>query len=300
MTRPTTALWERAPVILRAIVLGLLVNEVGQLGAVFIFPNLKFFPRVPWMLAASAAWLWGFWCYVNGRGWPPATREARRRDLRAAPISGTVWRWSLLAGGLGLLGVIGLAFLTPRLAEIPPDAFKLSIDLSNYPPWTVVSILLVVSVVSGFAEEAGFRGYMLSQIEGRHGWFAATIITGVMFFLSHYFSHAYATFAFLPFFLAVSVLHARLVYLSGSILPSIALHAAGDCAVIPFQYGLMGTVPSSSVLKTGVDSSFMVEVALTLAFAAASVPAFRKLAEVTRQPGKSGKEPHGDGIPSIE
>jgi membrane protease YdiL (CAAX protease family) len=279
-----TALWERVPVIIRAILLGLLVNEVGQLGAVFIFPNLKLLPRVPWMLAASAAWLWGFWRYVNGSGWPQATRETRRRDLRATPITGIVWRWSLLAGGLGLLSVAGIFFLTPRLAEIPRDAFKLSIDISNYPPWTVVSILLVVSVVAGVAEEAGFRGYMLSQIERRHGWIAATIITAVMFSLAHYFGHAYAKFpAFLPFFLAVSVLHARLVYLSGSILPSIVLHAAGDFAVVPFVLGLMGTVPLSSVLKTGVDSSFILEVALTLVFAAASVPAFRKLAEVTCQ-----------------
>ena len=279
-----TSLWQRVPVIVRAILVGLLVNEVGQLGAVFIFPNLKFLPRIPWMLAAATVWLWGFWRYVSGSGWPQATRETRRRDLRATPITGMVWRWSLLAGGLGLLSVAGLAFLTPRLAEIPRDAFKFSVDFSNYPPWTVVSILLVVSVVSGVAEEAGFRGYMLSQIERRHGWIAATIITGVMFFLAHYVSHAYATFAFLPFFLAVSALHARLVCLSGSILPSIVLHAAGDFAVVPFFYGLMGTVPLSSVLKTGVDSSFMVEVALTLVFAAAAVPAFRKLAEVTRQP----------------
>jgi membrane protease YdiL (CAAX protease family) len=286
VTRPMTVLWARVPVIIRAILLGLLVNEVGQLAAVFIFPNLKLFPRVPWMLAASAAWLWGFWRYVNGSGWPQATRETRRRDLRATPLTGIVWRWSLLAGGLGLLSVVGLAFLTPRLAETPRDAFKLPFDFSNYPPWTVVSILLVVSVVAGVAEEAGFRGYMLSLIERRHGWIAATIITGVMFFLAHYVSHAYATFAFLPFFLAVSALHARLVYLSGSILPSIVLHAVGDFAVVPFFCGLIEAVPLSSVLKTGVDSSFMVEVALTLVFAAASIPAFRKLAEVTRQPSE--------------
>jgi membrane protease YdiL (CAAX protease family) len=281
-----TALWKRIPVIIRAILVGLLVNEVGQLGAVFILPNLKLFPRVPWMLAASAAWLWGFWCYVNGRGWPQATRETRRRDLRAFPLTGIVWCWSLLAGGLGLLSVTGIFLLTPRLAEIPRDAFKLAadIDFSNYPPWTVASILLVASVVSAVAEEAGFRGYMLSEIERRHGWIVATIITAVMFFLVH-FGHAYAKFpAFLPFFLAICVLHARLVYLSGSILPSIVLHAAGDFAVAPFVLGLVGTVPLSSVFKTGVDSSFTLELTLTLLCTAASLPAFRKLAEVTRQP----------------
>jgi membrane protease YdiL (CAAX protease family) len=279
-----TSLWQRVPVIVRAILVGLLVNEVGQLGAVFIFPNLKFLPQVPWMLAAATVWLWGFWRYVSGSGWPQATRGTRRRDLRATPLAGKVWRWSLLAGGLGLLSTVGLASLTPRLAETPRDAFKFSTDLSAYPLWTVVSILLVVSVVSGVAEEAGFRGYMLSQIERRHGWIAATFITGVMFFLAHYFSHAYATVAFLPLFLAVNALHARLVYLTGSILPSIVLHAAFDFAVIAFSYGLIGTVPLSSVLKTGVDSSFLLEVAITLVFAAAALPAFRKLAEVTCQP----------------
>ena len=278
-----TSLWQRVPVIVRAILVGLLVNEVGQMGAVFVFPNLKFLPQVPWMLAAATVWLWGFWRYVSGSGWPQATRETRRRDLRATPLAGKVWRWALLAGGLGLLSMVGLLYLTPRLAETPRDAFKFSIDLSAYPPWTVVSILLVFSVVAGVAEEAGFRGYMLSQIERRHGWIVATIITGVMFYLVHYVSHSYATVAFLPFFLAVSAVHARLVYLTGSILPSIVLHAAFDFAVISFAYGLIGTVPLSSVHRTGVDSSFWLEVAIILVFAAAALPAFRKLAEVTCQ-----------------
>ena len=277
-----TRLWNRIPVIVRAVLVGYLVDQVGQLGAVFIFANLKLFPQVPWMLAAAAAWLWAFWRYVNGAGWPRSTREARRRDLRARPLPGTVWRWSLLAGGLGMAGVVGLGFLTPRLAEIPRDAFKLSLDFSAYPPWTVVSILLVISAVAGVAEEAGYRGYMLSPIAHRHGWIAATAVTGLVFFLDHHLSHAYATFAFLPFFLAVSALHARLVYLTGSILPSIVLHAAADFAVIPVQYGLLGTVPVSSVLRNGVDSSFLVEIALTILCGGAAVPAFRKLAVIAR------------------
>src|ERR1700730_4031514 len=283
-----TRLWNRIPVIVRAVLGGFLVDQVGQLGAVFIFANLKLFPQVPWMLAAAAAWLWAFWRYVNGAGWPRSTREARRRDLRARPLPGTVWRWSLLAGGLGMAGVVGLGFLTPRLAEIPRDAFKLSLDFSAYPPWTVVSILLVISAVAGVAEEAGYRGYMLSPIAHRHGWIAATAVTGLVFFLDHHLSHAYATFAFLPFFLAVSALHARLVYLTGSILPSIVIHAAGDFAVVPFQYGLIGTVHSSAVLKTGAEPSFLVEVASVLVFGAAAVPAFRKLAEVSGRASRQG------------
>jgi membrane protease YdiL (CAAX protease family) len=280
-------LWRRLPVIVRAVLVGYLVNEVGQLGGLLIFANLKLFPRVPWLLPATAAWLWLFWRYADGWGWPQATRDARRLALRARPLPAGVWSWSLLAGGVGLLSVIGLAFLTPRLAEIPRDSFKLPLDLSAYPPWTVISVLLAISVLAGVVEEAAFRGYMLSPIQRRHGWIAATAVTGLAFFLAHYLSHAYATFAFLPFFLAVSALHARLVYLTGSILPSIVLHAAGDFAVIPIQYGLILTVPASSVLKTGVDASFLVEVALTVACGIAAVPAFRKLAVVAREARKA-------------
>lgn len=273
-------LWNRLPVVVRAVVVGCLVNEVGQLGGLLIFANLKFLPRVPWLLPATAAWLWVFWRYVNGRGWPRATRDARRRDLRASSVPGRLWIWSLLAGGLALVSVVGLGFLTPRFAEIPRDAFKISLDFSACPWWMVVSILLAISVLAGVVEEAGFRGFMLSQIQRRHGWIAATAITGFAFFMAHHLSHAYATFAFLPFFLAVSTVHALLVYFTGSIRPSIVLHAAFDFAVIPIQYGLIGRVPTSSVLKTGVDSSFLVEVMIVVVFGVAAVPAFRKLAVI--------------------
>jgi len=273
-------LWRRLPVVARAVLVGCLVNEVGQFGAVFIFANLKLFPRIPWMIPATAAWLWLFWRYLNGAGWPRATSEARRRDLRAPALPGPVWLWSLLAGGLAMVSVVGIGFLTPRLASIPRDAFRPSLDFAAHPWWMVASILLVISVVAGVSEEAAFRGYMLSQIQRRHGWIAGTAVTGSMFFLAHYFSHAYATLAFLPFFLIVSAVHAGLVYLTGSIRPSIVLHAAFDCAVIPVQYGLIGKIPESSVWKTGVDSSFGMEVALTLVFAVTAIPAFRKLASL--------------------
>jgi membrane protease YdiL (CAAX protease family) len=245
---------------------------------VFIFANLKLFPRIPWMLPATAVWLWVFWRYLNGWGWPRATGEARRRDLRAPSLPGRVWLWSLVAGGLAMVSVVGIGFLTPRLAEIPRDAFKPSLDFAAHPWWMVASILLVISVVAAVSEEAAFRGCMLSPIQRRHGWIAATAVTGFMFFLAHYFSHAYATLAFLPFFLTVSAVHAGLVYRTGSIRPSIVLHAAFDFVVIPVQYGLIGKIPVSSVWKTGVDRSFLVEVALTLVFGVAAIPAFRKLA----------------------
>ena len=275
-------IWRRIPVILRALIVGELVVTVGGVVELLIPVNLKLSPTIPWLLPATALWLWIFWRYLDGKGWPRATAQRRREDLRARSLPSKIWLWSLVAGGLAMVSVISLSFVTVRLANVPRDACKLPVNFSALPLATLVSVLLAISVVAGVVEEAGFRGYMLSQIERRHGWTVAIIITGLAFFLDHYFGHAYATFAFLPFFMAVSVLHGLLVYMTRSILPSVVLHAVADCIVIPIQYGVVGSLPVSPVWKTGVDASFVTFVALTLIFGIASVPAFRRLAAVTR------------------
>ena len=275
-------LWQRVPALVRGLVLGELVSTVGGLAALFSFWNLRFLPTLPWLLPATAAWLWLFWRYVDGGGWPVSSRAARHRLLRATKVAPPLWRSSLLAGALALVSLDALAFLTQRLAAIPAEAFKLPIDLSRYPVWMVVSILLAISALAGVSEEAGYRGYMLTEIADRHGWVAATLVTGFVFFLDHHWSHAYATFAFLPFFMIVSAVHARLVYLTGSIVPSIVLHSVFDFLVIPVQFGLVGGIPMTSVWATGVDISFLLELAVCLAFGAAAVPVFTRLAKQAR------------------
>jgi membrane protease YdiL (CAAX protease family) len=177
--------------------------------------------------------------------------------------------------------VVGVGFLTPRLADIPRNAFKLPIDFAAYPPWMVVSILLCISVVAGVAEEMGYRGYMLSGIQRRFGWIAGTLVTGFIFFMDHHLGHAYATYAFLPFFMLISALHALLVFFSGSIRPSVVLHAAFDFCVIPVQYGVIGAIPVSPIRTTGIDTSFIVEVVVVLLFAVVSIPAFMKLRSIS-------------------
>jgi membrane protease YdiL (CAAX protease family) len=266
---------------LRAIVLAELIADIGGLPPeLFMLANLKLSPSIPWLLPATALWLWILWRYLNGEGWPRLTAESRRRDLRARSLSGTVWFWSLLAGGLAMVSVVSFSFLTARLANLPRDAFKLPIDLSHYPIWTTASVLLAISTVAGVVEEAAFRGYLVSQVERRHGWIVAVLISGVMFFVSHL-GHAYVTLAFLPFFLVVSSLHGFLVYLTRSIFPSVVLHSVADMIVIPIQYGLIGHVSVSPVWRTGMDSAFITYVVLIVIFGILAVPAFRRLATMT-------------------
>jgi len=229
------------------------------------------------------------WRYLNGEGWPRSTAESRRRDLRARPLSGTVWLWSLLAGGLAMVSVVSFSFLSTRLANVPRDAFKLPIDLSHYPIWTTASVLLAISAVAGVVEEAAFRGYLISQVQRRHGWIVAILISGVMFFVSHL-GHAYVTLAFLPFFLIVSSLHGFLVYLTRSILPSVVLHAVADMIVIPIQYGVIGHLSVSPVWKTGMDSAFITSVVVIVIFGILAVPAFRRLATITEAESGGGSQ----------
>jgi membrane protease YdiL (CAAX protease family) len=265
---------------LQAALIAELVSAIGDLPpAGFMLANLKFSPNVPWLLPATAVWLWLFWRWMNGAGWPRSTAEIRHRDLRARPLPAQVWRWSLLAGGLGLVCTMAFALLLARFANVPRDAYKLPVDFSAIPLWTVISILLAISVSAGVVEEAAYRGYLISPIERRHGWVVAILVSGLMFFVAHL-NHAYVTFAHLPFFLAVSAVHGLLVSVTRSILPSIVLHAAADFLFIPLQYGLIGNLKADPLWKTGVDTPFLTCLAMVLIFGIAAVPAFRRLLRV--------------------
>ncbi len=106
-----------------------------------------------------------------------------------------------------------------------------------------------------------------------------------MFFLDHHFSHNYATFAFLPFFLAISTVHGLLVKCSGSIQPSVALHAVADFIVIPILYGLVGSFSVAPISETGFDSHFAISIALVILFGIGSVLPFQRLAAARREQG---------------
>jgi len=281
LVRPIARLWRRLPVIVRAIIIGEVVVSVGALPPeLAIVVNLKSSPQIPWLLPATVLWLWLFLWYLNGGGWPKSSSEMRRWDLRGGPLSGKVWRWAIVAGASGILCTIGLAFVLARLANVPRDAFKSQVDFSVYPRLTIIAALLAISATAGIVEEAGFRGFMLSPIQRRHGWTVAILITGLMFFLDHHFSHAYATFAFLPFFLAISVVHGLLVRFTGSIRPSIVLHGVADFLLVPVMYGLVGSLSVTPLWQTGFDRNFAISLAVMLFFSVAAAFAFSRLTHV--------------------
>jgi membrane protease YdiL (CAAX protease family) len=273
--------WNRLPAIARGILVAELVVSIGTIPpSVAVILNMRTSPHIPWMLVVTAGWLWFFWWYVTGHGWPRSTAEARRRDLRAPSLSKDAWTWALVAGALGITGTIAMAFATARLAHLPREAFAAPIDFSKYSALTVICAVACISATAGVVEEAGFRGFLISPIQRRHGWTIAILISGIMFFLDHHLSHAYATLAFLPFFLAISAVHGLLVKYSGSIRPSVLLHALADFIVIPVTYGLVGSFSVESLSVTGIDRQFLVWVGVMVICFTAFVPALKTL--VTR------------------
>src|SRR5437763_16357906 len=270
--------WNRLPAILRGILVAELIVTIGTIPpSIAVILNLRTSPAIPWMLVVTAGWLLFFWWYVSGHGWPSSTHEARRRDLRAPSLSKHAWTWALIAGILGITGTIAMAFVTVRLAHLPREAFAAPMDFSKYGTLTVICAIACISATAGVVEEAGFRGFLISPIQRRHGWTIAILISGIMFFLDHHLSHAYATFVFLPFFLAISVVHGLLVKYSGSIRPSVLLHALADFIVILVSYALVGTCSVELVSVTGINRAFVIWIAVMVICLGAFVPALKIL-----------------------
>jgi len=239
--------WNRVPALVRGALVALLILGAGQLPpAIFLILGLRLTPTVPWFVVGTLTWLALFWMYLDGRWWPAATAERRRRNLRGRVPSFNVCLWTLVAGGLGMASVLSGALLTGLVADLPAAAHEAPFDLSPYPRWTALAFLLNIALVAGVVEEAAFRGYMLSIVEGRHGWVIGIASVAVLFYVVHR-GHAYATLDFLPFFFAYSALHGVLVYFARSILPSVVLHTLGDLAILPVQYGLVPNPMGSSV-----------------------------------------------------
>jgi membrane protease YdiL (CAAX protease family) len=163
--------WGSILAAVRAILLGMLILMVGgSLSGALMFVNLKMAPTLPLFLPATVLWLWLFWRYVSGDGWPQSTSASRRDLLRVRKLSPRAWGWALVAGGLGLAAVMGIAFMTYRFATLPDAAYQAPFDVASFPPWTLVSIFAAVAFTAAVVEEAAFRGYMLSGIQAEYGW----------------------------------------------------------------------------------------------------------------------------------
>ena len=270
-------------IIIRAVLIGMLVVIVGTIPRNLIFAaNLRYYASAPWAAPLTAVYLWFFWRYLNGAGPPASTAEERHASLRAHRVSGRVWAWALLAGGLGIFALVLALRVANRLVVLPHQQLP---DLAQVPRVTVLSLLLMAAPVAGIVEEAAFRGYMQGPIERRHGLAVAVLITGTMFAIAH----LDFTLILWPYYVVVAAIYGTVTYLTKSILPAIVLHTGGNI-YSNLDLWLDGQAewqassgPTALIWQTGPDASFWSVSISVLIVTAATVWAYWKLACATRK-----------------
>jgi membrane protease YdiL (CAAX protease family) len=278
-------LWCRLPVLVQAVLTGLAVATAGTIPwAIIVSANIKHQPALPWAVPIMAVYLWLFWRYVRGEGWPQSTAAARRVSSRANSLPADLWGPALLAGVLGLVSVLLLQGVLGRLVELPQQR---DLDVSHYPVPTVLLWVLMSAVVAGVVEETAFRGYMQTPIERRHGPVIAILVTGGLFGLVH-FSHPEVTRVLLPYYMAAAAVYGALAHLTDSTLPSMVLHGGGNAfsAVDLFMRGRsewqLSAAPNPLIWETGPDAAFLANAAALLVVGAAAVWAYFELSRAAR------------------
>jgi membrane protease YdiL (CAAX protease family) len=210
-----------------ASLLGLIITVIGSGFWVVVAPlNLRWRPELPWAAAATTCWLLILIIWLGGFGWPRSTSTSRRYHLRLWRPESDAW------AGDSLVTILGLSFalVGSSVFWILAQTGSPPIDVNPYPTTAIrFSVLIMGAVVSGVVEEVAFRGYMQSHLE-RIGPTFAILVTSVVFTLMHASHGLQYLISVAPGFFMASVVYGYLALKSGSIIPGMVLHSAGDAS----------------------------------------------------------------------
>ena len=260
-----------------SVILAFLIIAFGQgVWGALLFANLRTGLAIPWAVAVMPLVLWLMWQYLGGKGWPRRTSETRRRYLRANQVSGRAWTWAMLAGVLSIVALAGYWIVMFELVQMPANVLP---DLSKYPMLTVVLMPVMASLVSPIAEECAFRGYCQAILEREFRGVVAVIISSVLFALAHM-TQGFLWPKLLVYFL-VGLAFGAMAYLTGSILPGIAIHIIGDLTFFALIWPY--DAQRQLVWKSGADRWFWLHTLQAIVFTALAVIAFRRLATLSHR-----------------
>jgi membrane protease YdiL (CAAX protease family) len=228
---PNAGIPRKSTTLVVALSMGLAISLAGTLPwVVLIRLNVREHPASPWAAAITAGWLIVMLVWLSGRGWPHSTSAFRRFHCRLWRPQPGAWSGDSLATIVSLIcAMVGLSVVYVLIGAGRPP-----VDVSAYPTTAVrFSVLFMGPAVAGVVEETAFRGYMQSYLE-RIGPTFAILVTSTAFTLLHG-THGLAyLLAVAPGFFLASVVYGYLALRSGSILPGMALHFAGDLAFAYF------------------------------------------------------------------
>jgi membrane protease YdiL (CAAX protease family) len=242
-------LWQRIPVVVRAIAVGFVVFEIG-VGAWLAIAALI---PAPWSIVVMGGVLWAYWNYFGGSGWPQSTADVRRQRFRATRMPTPVWKRSLVAAMLFVVAIQSGFVISFRIFEFPAEAFAAGYRFSDLPVWSAWLFVIMASLVAGICEEIGFRGYMQVPLEKRYGPAISIAIVSMAFVVFHL-NQAWAPPILLHIF-AISVMLGILAYASGSLIPGILGHALMDIPNFAYWWtDIAGTFGKRPVAETGIDA----------------------------------------------
>lgn len=245
----------------------------GGVWTALMLANIRTTPLFPWAVLVMAVFLWLAWLYLGGKGWPQKTAAARRRYLRAKPVSAKVYFWTFLTGVLAIISLAGLWIVLYQVIKMPPNVLP---EYSRYPVFTVSAFILMGSLVSPLMEEAGFRGYLQVALEGDFPISVALLLSSLFFAMAHL-NHGVLAPKLLVYFL-VGVTFSTLAWLADSILPVIPVHIMGDLTFFILIWPHDKARPLFSA--GGAGMWFWLHCAQTVLFAALAALAMRRLARL--------------------
>ena len=255
--------WQRAPLALRAVLVGLVVGMT----AANVWPVLLLTLGVPGATLGEAGFLVAYLWWVGGGGAPRSTQPARRDAFRRRRLTTAGWAWGLL-GGLAMAASVHAAIVVLfRLVPFPAAAFHQGYDFSFIPTPALRWVAVVVSAISaGVCEETGFRGYMQRPLESRYGAVVAILISAAFFTLLHL-NKGWATIGMTPIVFGAGLLLGALAWASGSLIPGMVGHAVMDVGLFAYWWtGIAGTFSARPISETGIDPALVIA-ALVLAVA---------------------------------
>lgn len=242
--------------------------------------NLRAGITVPWAVVPMAVYLGGYWMVLSGRSFGGSADGApRRSNLRANPLTGTMWCASIAAGLVGLGAIVAVLVLMARLVALPDSAPI--VTPVGMPLLTGFALLAMQSVVAGVTEEAAFRGYMQSMVARRHGLALAILAQGTLFGLLHAPNHPGAVLRMLPYYILVSAVYGGLTWAADSILPAIGLHASADIVVLTRWWltgrpeWQLGSSAPVLIAHSGMDGAFVAAASASIVLLAATVASYR-------------------------
>lgn len=253
--------WTRLPVIVRAILTGIVIGLV----AANVWPILLLKLGMPLAAAAEVIFLGIYIWWVSGGGPPRSWNASRSDSFRTGVLSPSQWAWGLIAAVFFAATVHAAIVVLFRLVPFPAAAFHQGYDFSGIPSPQMQWLAILVSAASaGICEETGFRGYMQRPIEKRHGAVVAILISSLFFTLLHL-NKGWSTAGMVPIVFGAGLLLGILAWASGSLIPGIVGHTVMDVGLFGYWWSqIAGTFSERPVSETGMDQRFYVEASALL------------------------------------